>query len=643
MNWVADLYSVYQRAYGTVPNEMPPLMPIAHTTLQAHVEIVLDSTGKFLRAEVLPKASATTLVPCTESSGGRAGSKPAAHPLCDKLQYVAADFVKHGCVVTSGFASDPTEPHRNYLALLSGWSQSEQAHPKLNAIRSYIQQGRVVSDLVTVKVLPVDDQGHLLTEWTNEKDDAPPIFKALPPGQKPQDAVVRWRVDTGGLQHGCWEDEALISSWIAHYASLQSAKGFCMVTGQETALAEQHPAKLRHAADKAKLISSNDTSGFTFRGRFIESGQAAGVGFEVTQKAHNALRWLIECQGSRNGDQVIVAWATQTINVPKPTENLFDPFPTDEETKPRAAASIGHAYALRLKQALAGYRARFDDAEDVIVMALDAATPGRMAIVYYRRLPGSEFLQRLENWHLAFAWPQDYGMQKGKRVTFVGAPTPTDIAEAAYGSRVDGKLENATRARLLPCIVDGTTIPPDLIRSACQRATNRVGLEWWDWEKTLGIACALYKGAHPERSYKMALDRTRRSRDYLFGRLLAIADNLEQLALNLTKETRETNAARQMAHFARKPMSSWLDLDSQKLPPYRSRLQTHAPAFLFSRQREIEEVCNLFNPDEFNNDPLSGEFLLGFHCQRSALMEKKEPSTEHIDKADMSATDVESE
>src|SRR5690606_20981600 len=374
-------------------------------------------------------------------------------------------------------------------------------------------------------------------------------------------------------------------------------QGFCMVTGQDATLAEQHPAKLRHAADKAKLISSNDTSGFTFRGRFTEVEQVAGVSYEVTQKAHNALRWLIESQGSRNGDQVIVAWATTNIAVPNPVEHLLDLFPlNNNDEKPRVA--IGHAYALRLKQALAGYQARFSDTESVVVMALDAATPGRMAITYYRRLSGSEFLQRLENWHLKFAWEQNYGMHKGIRLRFVGAPSPKDIAQAAYGARGDGALENATRTRLLPCIVDATPFPLDLMHAACHRAVNRIGLERWDWEKTLGIACALYRGAHPERSYSMALDRTRRSRGYLFGRLLAIADNLEQMALNLAGENRETNAARQMAYFARKPMSSWLDLDSHKLAPYRSRLLTSAPGFLHSRQREIQEVCDLFDPDE---------------------------------------------
>ncbi|MER1966081.1 type I-C CRISPR-associated protein Cas8c/Csd1 [Castellaniella sp. GW247-6E4] len=615
MSWLSELYDVYERTHERGADRP---QPIAHTSQQAHVEIVLDDEGNWLRAELVPRERAATLIPCTEASGGRAGSRPTAHPLCDKLQYVAADFSAYGGIATSGFARDPEEPHRLYVQLLSGWVASEHTHPKLRAILAYVQRGRVVADLVAAGVLPVDPQGRLLGEWQGAKEDMPEIFKVLPASGRPQDAVVRWRVDTGGLQHGCWEDDALIDAWVAHYAGLQTETGFCMVQGIEATLAEQHPAKLRHAADKAKLISSNDTSGFTFRGRFLEAGQAASVGFEVTQKAHNALRWLIERRGSRRGDLVIISWAQHTILVPNPDAGSHSLFGDDLDDAPTDDADVGEAYAQRLRHALEGYRARLSDAEGVNVMALDSATPGRMAIVYHRRLPGSEFLQRLEDWYLAFAWPQHYGRAQ----RFVGAPAPIDIAQAAYGARVDDKLESTTRARLLPCIVDGTLFPRDLVLRACQRAANRVGLDWWEWERTLGIACALYKGTHLERNYTMALDRTRDSRDYLFGRLLAVADNLENFALGLGGERRETNAARYMAQFANHPLATWRRLDSEQLAPYRRRLMARAPRFLGAREREIHEICDLFDPQAFNDEPLSGEFLLGFHCQRSALTSK---------------------
>jgi CRISPR-associated protein Csd1 len=67
---------------------------------------------------------------------------------------------------------------------------------------------------------------------------------------------------------------------------------------------------------------------------------------------------------------------------------------------------------------MAGYRASLSDTDDVVVMGMDSATPGRMAITYYRELRGSEFLARIQAWHEILAWPQNFG----KESKFIGAP-----------------------------------------------------------------------------------------------------------------------------------------------------------------------------------------------------------------------------
>lgn len=622
MNWLSSLYETYQACYGHPREDSAVLMPIAHTTQQAHIEIVLDASGRFRRAEVLDKGRATTLIPCTEASGGRAGSKPTAHPLSDKLQYVAADFVEYGGEVTSGFSSDPEEPHRAYLELLSGWAASSQGHPKLNAILIYVRNGHVVSDLVAHGVLPVDDDGKLLKEWLRGKDQAPAIYKSLPPGQVPEDAFIRWSVEGDDLETGTWQDASLIESWIAYYAQIQTLRGYCMVRGENTTLAVQHPAKLRNAGDKAKLISSNDDTGFTYRGRFTDAEQVVGVGYETTQKAHNALRWLIERQGYRNGDQAIVSWTVSGTPIPNPVSDEDDEFSyaglvTD--------VSAGQVFARKLKGTIEGYRHVLEPSQDVHVIALDSATPGRMSITFYRRLTNSEFLDRMQRWHERFAWQQDYS--KGKK--FIGAPSPRDVAQAAYGRRLDAKLEAATIERLLPCIVDQMPCPLDLAESAFKRVVNRSGLDAWEWEKCLGIACALHKGIHTEEGYTMALEPDRTTRDYLYGRLLALAESLESYALDLTDEKRDTNAARLMHRFSTNPFSTWAQLEGRLLPPYKTRLRSRRPDFLAARERQLDEVHDAFRHEDFVSDaPLSGEFLLGYHCQRAALRHKKSSASD---------------
>lgn len=619
MSWIQMLHATYEHCKGREPEGSPPLMPISHTTQLAQVEIVVDATGQFKRAAVLEKALATTLIPCTEESGGRAGSKPVNHPLADKLQYLAGDYSAYGGEVTSGYSKDVQQPHRDYLASLSGWAKSVHGHPKIDAILGYIKKGCMVADLVGAGVLHLDSEtGKLLKGWSGDKAQAPAIFKVMSAGQQQEDAFIRWRVEIGDEPNSAtWTDESLTSAWIAYYQTTQTKRGYCMATGAQTALAVQHPAKLRHGGDKAKLISSNDSTGYTYRGRFIDADEALGIGFMVTQKAHNALRWLVARQGYRNGDQVFVAWEISGKPVPDPfasTFELFDGAASDHIPRPEAVG-VGQAFALKLKSSIAGYRAVLDPSDDVVVIGLDSATPGRMAITYYRELQGSEFLDRIEAWHLQFAWPQNFGKDR----KFVGTPAPCDIAEMAYGSRLDDNLRVATIERLLPCIVDGMPLPFDLLTSTVRRASNRIGLERWEWEKCLGVACALFKGFYKQRSYVMALEPERTSRDYLFGRLLAFAEHIESRALFVAGEKRDTTAARLMQRFADRPSSTWKTIELS-LQPYMTRLRNTRPAFLYAVSRQMDDVIAAFSVDDFTKDAaLSGEFLLGYHCQRQAL------------------------
>jgi CRISPR-associated protein Csd1 len=415
-----------------------------------------------------------------------------------------------------------------------------------------------------------------------------------------------------------------------------------MVTGQLTALAENHPKRLRHGADGAKLISSNDASGFTFRGRFENAMQAYGVGSGVTQKAHNALRWLIERQGYRAADQVFVAWAVGGTDVPDPFQNTAQLFgaTADEsaEQHEQYGGDAGQHFALRLKKAIAGYRANLADAEVVVVMSLGSATPGRMGIIYYRELTGSEFLDRIKSWHQRCSWFQTYS----KDNKFLGAPAPNEIAETAYGVRVDDRLRKATVERLLPCIVDGRPLPRDLIDSTVRRACNRAGLDKWEWEKCLGIACAMERGRSKE-DYQMSLEEGRTTRDYLFGRLLAIAENIEDRALYIAKETRDTTAAKLMNRFASHPFSTWRSIEIA-LGPYRTRLRANRPAVLLEREKLLDAVQCMFCPEDFTNDTkLSGEFLLGYHCQRAALWAKAQKDEKTVESVDETAADGEME
>jgi CRISPR-associated protein Csd1 len=246
-----------------------------------------------------------------------------------------------------------------------------------------------------------------------------------------------------------------------------------------------------------------------------------------------------------------------------------------------------------------------------------------MAITYYRELQASEFLERIQSWHEHTSWLQNMGKDR----KFVGAPAPGDIAEAAYGRRVDEKLKKATVERLLPCIVDGRSIPCDLVTACAQQAANPAGKNHWEWERCLGIACALVRGSRREENYSMSLEENRNSRDYLFGRLLAIAEKIESYALYLAKEGRDTTAERLMQRFSDHPASTWRTIELA-LRPYMQRLQSSRPGYLHNLKCLLDDVISRFHNDDFTKaGRLDAEFLLGYHCQRAAFR-KEEPANE---------------
>lgn len=129
----------------------------------------------------------------------------------------------------------------------------------------------------------------------------------------------------------------------------------------------------------------------------------------------------------------------------------------------------------------------------------------------------------------------------------------------------------------------------------------------------------------------MALEHERNDRDYLYGRLLAVAEHLEEIALNVAKETRETTAARFMQRFADFPLSTWRSIESA-LVPYKSRLNSNRPGFLVNMKNLLDEIHAKFQSGDFEKDGrLSGAYLLGYHCQRLELKSKKHDAVNEPD------------
>lgn len=614
MGWLLDLYETYEANLNQVGNttgQEMTLLPISHTTQTAHIEVRVTPNGEFHSANVITdKNDAITVIPATEKSSSRSGKVVAPYPLHDKLMYVAGDFTEFG-----GEIKTSENPFSVYINQLKDWVESPYATDQVKSIYKYLQKGQLLKDLINEKIIWLDENGKLLSKW-GKKEGKPPIFSVVAGGQ--ESAFVRFTVRDSSktVDKKVWEDYGMYQSFIQYYNEKLEEKELCYVTGKHLPYTERHANKIRNSGDKAKLISANDKNGFTYRGRFSDSKQVATISYDVSQKAHNALKWLINKQGKIIDGRVFLVWGNDLKEVPDITDD-GSIFAYDEiVNEQKAIASTSQYDAEQISRAIDGYKAKLAVGDKVHILVLDSATTGRMAVLYYRSLDKSYYLDKIKEWHTSCIWLHKYRKDTNEKIKpFIGAPAPRDIAFAAYGPKASDKVIKELVERMIPCIVDGQKIPVDILRSSFYRASNPVGMKDWEWEKTLSIACALINKS--EGGYSVALDKETNDRDYLFGRLLAIADVLERHALGDDK--RATNARRYMNSFAQHPARTWTTIQSA-LQPYQARLGEK----VWYYNKLLDEVGSKIRLEDFNNKPLSGKYLLGFYSQRHELYQKKD-------------------
>lgn len=638
MSWLEKCYETYENCQQEIgiqkfqaegdKRSYVPLLPVAHTTQLVNIEVELDQNGDFQDARLLAKDEQTTIIPCTEESSARtSGIVP--HPLVDKLQYIAADYPAYGGTKKSGW--------NLYHTQLQDWCSSPYADAKVCAVLRFLEKGCLVASLVKKHILFLDENGKMPAKWTGNKDEKPKILETLASADQTE-SFVRFRV--GGIDLA--QDEAVRESFIHYYEMKQQRVDYCTVQGKQMAVSTLSPYKIRNPGDRAKLISSNDSTNYTYRGRFVTAEQALSIGYETTQKAHSALRWLISKQGCSNGDQTVVVWGTKGEPIPDITADsmdLGDDFAAAfaQLGQPQLPPATESEYAERFNKAIQGYGKALDEKANTVVMILDSATQGRLSIRYYRELAGSELMKNITDWHRNFAWKLNYrsapesakpGQKpKWKRVSFWGAPSPADIAKAAYGEKADKKIIQQTVERLVPCITEGKYLPRDLMLSAVHRATAGIGLEPWEYQKTCGIACALicgYYHRNKKEDFVMTdgkyVDETIDDRSYLFGRILACAEQIERRVQSQTGETRPTNAERLRLVFVQRPAKTTALLQ-QKLTPYLNRMRANGVS-RDKRYSTLQELVGRLGAENYTNKPLNELYLLGYACQMMDFREE---------------------
>ncbi len=706
MSWLQRLYQTYELASKNedIKAQDHALMPYYHVNQNIQIIVTINNKGDFVRAEICREDSGKVkskylAIPATNDSANRT-SGAVAHPLSDKLQYVAKDFYDY----SNGSKDDL---YSLYEEVLSTWCESEYAHPKAQAVLNYVQKGTLVKDLLDANVLIADPDDNEKLAYPAQAGDYPDsILSALNKNKGVFDqgaAFVAWQVINSELgsqaktsQAETWKDNSLFDSWQQFYATLDSTDGFCYITGQNRPLASKHPNRILRSATNAKLISANDMDSFTFLGRFTDNKasikahglQGANISAVVTEKAHAALSWLLARQGREEAGQAVVAWAISGTDTLQPTEPLdksaafdiienaeqsvqinfeaadaeeFENMDNEDSAQERDVIdeeaplpfkhsnNLGHLFATHLNNTMQGYRQKLAAHDQISIITLEAATPGRMAVTYYHESMPNDYIDALESWHRQFAWYFTYAdSETNERKLTLKAPTPKQIAHVAYGARLSDALKKQVVSQVLPCIVEGAArqFPWQLVDLSIKRACNPLALDNWEWEQAVGVACALYRGYYlrqsddKQRSYTVALQTDYNNRDYLYGRLLAVAEDIENLALRIAGEKRSTTAQRYMQQFANRPFTTWRNIELA-LKPYENRLKSNRAGYLVNMQDLLDQIMSRFDVEDFSNDSaLSGEFLLGYHSQKMQIkLDKQQAKKAREDKKHLENTD----
>lgn len=629
LQWTNELYRIYERFCGhPIDGDTAVLLPVAHSTANVQIEVTLSEDGTFQSAKKIEdKKDAVTIIPETEDSSRTSNGTP--KPLVDELIYLAGD-----CAIYVPEKKEKAQKsYIAYMEQLKNWAEGEYSHPAIRAIFIYLKKGCLIKDLLSTSVLSLENN-------TGKLDSVQIKYK------------VRFRVYQQDFtkRSETWLDSTLYESWIAQNQKQnisQKVPQLCYATGKVTECSYKHPNKIRNAGDKAKLFSANDESGFSYRGRFQNKEQAVSIGYDFSQKMHNALRWMIQRQGySISKTMTVLAWESNLEAIPNLMEssfemssgykeqckksqeddiNIFD-IPTNDFGADVAPERTFASYREDLIKMIRGYQRNMDPLSNVTVMVLDSATTGRLSMTMYAQMEHSEFFENLKEWHEQTAW------RYWRRKEFdIFSFDLRDIVNCAYGTeqknvlKCDDKLMPFTIGRLLPCVLQKQAFPMDLLQALCDKAAYPQAYEQkYNWDLVVACACGMLRKKICEQKGEcnMELDETCTRRDYLYGRLLAVAEVAESVALNKKEgnDARITNARRYFTAFVNQPYRTW-NVIRQRLEPYLSAMPKTQRNYYCTM---IDEITSQFDHTAFmDNSKLEPEYLHAYSCQLQKISADK--------------------
>lgn len=661
MSWETELIHYYDKMKdfaGTYEQDKNgysfAMLPIRHGAVKAVLEATIGLDGTFLDINAVPEEDAFTITGVTEDSASRSNNL-SPHFLCDTLEYVAGDITKHFTRVSSG-GKDNTgiteQKVKIFQKQLNDVADSQDTTDSLKAINCYIQKGCLIQDILSSGNQEIID---MLGQDGNKFH---------------YDLSVRFRV-AGAKTEETWKDKELFKLWI-NYCGEQDLKEkqiISIFSNQQQALSRKTATGVLRNDDASKLFSSNakgDTFDYTFQGRFHNPEDIIRIGRVDDSKIYSGLKYLLKTAGRNLEDFYLVTWdsmcqkqdrwmfdgkaflergAVQKAEITEVRDvdfkTHFDDWKASAENEEKKSLSETAVFTFEKQEFISSMRKAISDERNlsetgeekkVYILGMrknyPGQTKGRIAVVEFDELMQSEYLKNYMKWQTEGAWAQMKPVEGGFEY-YYGIPSVHDMAILLFGEERNGILSlrrgkgpnmalSTFYQKITSCILCGAPIPRQYVDLVLRRAQNPIIFKKrYNHERIVRLACSFIAKQYMTGDMEM-LNVDENDRNYLFGRLLAVADRAERRTYDkINDKNRRTNAEKLMPHFATQPANVWMEL-SRRLEPYYTKLKV--PEKLFYKNL-IDEIMTSFLPGDFSNKNLLPVYLLGYSDQRTKLKE----------------------
>ncbi len=327
----------------------------------------------------------------------------------------------------------------------------------------------------------------------------------------------------------------------------------------------------------------------------------------------------------------LLTWFSDDVENERETNILSQGRQFDDEED--NAYVIDGDYTKNLLYKAKGFYKELNNSSKVYIVMLDKISNGRISIKYFYQGLQKDFYENMDNWYETFSW---YFYDKTLDRYTLQSPNLYRIVDTVYGIELNGRvamMDNKSKVKenlltsLIPCVIEGKKIPMGMVKQAFENIKNRQRYKK-SWVTVMNMSCAVlrkYNLDYKDKEVTDMLDLEKTDRNYVYGRILAVLEYLEERSLGDNNINRLTNVDRLWNSYINSPGKT-LKVLMDKGKPYWNRLKKNNPGLFVNKQKELQDCIDLLakSGEENKNKPLNEEFVFGYYAQKKDFFTKKD-------------------